>query len=143
MSKNQRQEEPARSASADGKTKQPQAQFVIDFRHGPIIAKVWLCDGIEGTKFLKYSLPRYYRAESGDWIDRTDYFGRNEVDLIGAIKQACRFVNKHQKNPDLAISAANQILAEREANSYVRKEDELSRYLAQNVIASRDAASMQ
>ena len=143
MSKNQRKPEATNFRSADGKPAKPKARFVIDFKHGPIIAKVWLCDGAEGTKFLKYSLPRYYKAQSGNWIDRKDYFGRNEADLIAAIEQASGFVNEHQNNPDRAISAANEIVKERDANSTAGKKDELSNHLAQHGIVSSDAASMQ
>lgn len=143
MSKNQRKEDPTSPTSADGKPAKQKAQFVIDFKHGPIIAKVWLCDGTEGTKFLKYSLPRYYKAQSGNWIDRKDYFGRNEEDLIAAIEQASGFVNEHQNNPDRAISAAKLILTERDASSDAGNNDELSNHLAQNGIASSDAASVR
>ena len=77
MSKNQKKEEALDSATETGNPAKAKAQFVIDFKEGPIVAKVWLCDGAEGTKFLKYSLPRYYQAQTGKWIDRKDYFGRN------------------------------------------------------------------
>ena len=143
MSKNQRKEDPTSSASADGQPAKQKAQFVIDFKHGPIIAKVWLCDGTEGTKFLKYSLPRYYKAQSGNWIDRKDYFGRNEKDLIAAIQQASCFVHEHQNNPDQAVSAAKLILAERDASSDAGNNDELSNHLAQDGSASSVAASVQ
>ena len=110
MSKNQTEEQaknsPTKEAGSPAKAK---AQFVIDFKEGPIVAKVWLCDGAEGTKFLKYSLPRYYQAQTGKWIDRKDYFGRNEADLISAIRQAASFCNEHQNNPEQAIVAATAL----------------------------------
>ena len=106
MSKNLKKEEAQDLPSETASPAKAKAQFVIDFKEGPIVAKVWLCDGAEGTKFLKYSLPRYYQAQTGKWIDRKDYFGRNEDDLISAIKQAAAFCNDHQNNPEQAIAAA-------------------------------------
>ena len=107
MSKNQIEKQAKESPTEEaGNPAKAKAQFVIDFKEGPIVAKVWLCDGAKGTKFLKYSLPRYYQAQTGKWIDRKDYFGRNEADLISAIRKAATFCNEHQNNPKQAIAAA-------------------------------------
>ena len=95
------------------KPKSNPAQFVIDYKQGPVIAKVWLVDGFEGNKQLKYSLLRYYLGKNGNWIERKDYFGRNKRELLLVIEQASSFCDKYETNPEAALEAAEAIINQR------------------------------
>lgn len=142
MNKNQKKEEPRKTATADAKP-ESNAQFVIDFKDGPIVAKVWLVDGFQGNKHLCFSLPRYYKSKSDRWIPRRDYFARNKGNIVSVVEQASDFCSEHESSPEGALAAAEGIKNERLENKDATRSDDLAKFLEEPAFDASNAPVMQ
>lgn len=142
MSKNQKKEEP-KQTPIPGAKPESSARFVIDFKDGPVVAKVWLVDGYQGNMHLCYSLPRYYKAKSDKWIPRKDYFARNRDNIISVVEQASDFCSQHDKNPEGALTAAESIKNERQQDADVSRTDELAKFLSDPAVDANNAPVIQ
>ena len=95
--------------------KETQDKFVIDFKDGPIVSKVWLVEGRDGTSFLKFTVHRLFKSKTSEnWLSPRDYFARNRDALHQAVDLACDFLDEHEGHPEQALVAADELIERRQ-----------------------------
>lgn len=85
---NETRNEPKKREKADGPKKGP--EHVI--RDGGIAAMIWRRESTTGFPYYEYSISRSWKSQAGKTGYSSNYFSRNEAQLVNVIGQATKWI---------------------------------------------------
>lgn len=89
------------------KTKGKEAsELAHTIREGGVAANIWKRQSQTGFPYFEFSLSRSYKSvSSGKTGYRSNFFARNEEQLLKVVADACRWISEHEPR-DLAEQLA-------------------------------------